>query len=83
MVVLGGGVVSYERGMPVLEQVQLREHLRCGSGFKVGSTNHVQGHLAHKKQPPHPQGHHKALGMVLLEGARGALFLMSEVPLYI
>ena len=33
----------------------------------------VQGYLAHKKSP---------LGIVLLEVSRGALFLMSEVPLY-
>ena len=25
----------------------------------------IQGYLAHKKQPP-PQGHHRALGLVLL-----------------
>ena len=28
-----------------------------------------------------PWGHHRALGIVLLYGPRGALFLMSEVPL--
>ena len=39
------------------------------------------GYLAHKKEPP-PQDHRRALGMVLLYGPRGALFLMSEVPLY-
>ena len=41
----------------------------------------IQGYLAPKKQPP-PQDHHRALGMVLLLGPRGALFLMREVPLY-
>ena len=30
-----------------------------------------------------PSDHHRALGIVLLQGPRGALFLMSEVPLYI
>jgi len=33
------------------------------------------------RNSPHPQGHHRALGIVLLYGPRGALFLMSEVPL--
>jgi hypothetical protein len=28
-----------------------------------------------------PKDHLRALGIVLLEGSRGALFLMSEVPL--
>ena len=42
----------------------------------------LQGYLAHKKQPP-PHDHHRALGIVLLQGPRGALFLMSEVPLYV
>jgi len=29
---------------------------------------------------PPPQDHHRALGIILLKGPRGALFLMSEVP---
>ena len=29
-----------------------------------------------------PGDHDRALGIVLLQGPRGALFLMSEVPLY-
>ena len=33
-----------------------------------------------RNRPP-PYDHHRALGMVLLQGPRGALFLMSEVPL--
>ena len=33
-----------------------------------------------KKQPP-PYDHHRALGMVLLQGPRGRRFLMTEVPL--
>jgi len=28
------------------------------------------------------QGHHRALGIVLLQSPKGALFLMSEVSLY-
>ena len=31
---------------------------------------------------PPPPDHHRALGIVLLKGPRGVLFLMSEVPLY-
>ena len=31
---------------------------------------------------PPPQGPPRAIGMVLLQGPRGALLLMSEVPLY-
>ena len=31
---------------------------------------------------PPPQDHHRALGIALLYGPRGARFLMSEVPLY-
>ena len=30
-----------------------------------------------------PYHHHRALGIVLLYGPRGGLFLMSEVPMYI
>ena len=41
----------------------------------------VQGYLAHKKQPP-PVGRRRAIGIFLLQGSKGALFLMSEVPLY-
>ena len=35
--------------------------------------------------PPPPRDHHRALGIVLhvLQGTRGALFLMSETPLYL
>jgi hypothetical protein len=29
-----------------------------------------------------PKDHHRVLGIVFLYGTRGALFLMSEVPLY-
>jgi len=34
------------------------------------------------RNTPPPEGHHAALDIVLLLGPRGALFLMSEVPLY-
>ena len=40
----------------------------------------IQGYLAHKKHPP-LWTLHRALGMVVLWGPRGALLLMSEVPL--
>ena len=34
------------------------------------------------RKSPHPCNRRRALGIVLRQGARGALFLMSEVPLY-
>ena len=34
------------------------------------------------RNSPPPYDHHRDLGIVLLYGPRGALFLMSEVPLY-
>ena len=43
--------------------------------------NRGKEHLAYKKQPS-PQDHHRALGTSLLQGPRGVLFLISEVPLY-
>ena len=46
-----------------------------------GSWPGLKGYLAHKKQPP-PESHHRALGIFLLYGPRGVLFLMSEIPLY-
>ena len=48
----------------------------------MGSGGYVQGYLAHEKLPPPPYGHHRALGIVLPQGRRGSLFLMSEVHLY-
>ena len=42
----------------------------------------LQGYLAHKNPPPPPLDHHRAPGIVLLEGPRGGGGLMSEVPLY-
>ena len=33
------------------------------------------------RNSPPPEGHHRALGIVLLLGPAGRLFLMSEVPL--
>ena len=38
------------------------------------------GYFAHKTHPP-PWEHHKSLGIVLLKGPSGGLFLMSKVPL--
>ena len=40
----------------------------------------LKGYLADKKQPP-PYDQHKTLGIVLLQGPRRGVFLMSEVPL--
>jgi hypothetical protein len=34
------------------------------------------------RNSPTPWGFHRALGIVLLKGPRGALFLMGEAPLY-
>ena len=34
------------------------------------------------RNSPPPEDHHRALGIFLLKGPRGALFLMSEVPLH-
>ena len=36
---------------------------------------------AHKKQPIPPWDHLRTLGIVLLQGPRRGVFLMSEVPL--
>ena len=48
--------------------------------FHDPSSNHYRGTSLMRKRPP-PQDQHRALGMVLLQGPRCALFLMSEVPL--
>ena len=43
----------------------------------------LQGYLAHEKQPPPPLGPlYDPLGIVLLQGPRRGVFIMSEVPLY-
>ena len=41
----------------------------------------IQGYLTDEKPPPQ-QDFHRALGRVLLQGPRGAQFLLSEAPLY-
>ena len=41
----------------------------------------LDGYLAHQKHPP-PQDPHRSLGIVLLQGPTGVVFLMIEVPLY-
>ena len=43
----------------------------------------LQGYLADKKQPTPALDLHRALGIVLRQGPRGALFLMSEVTLQV
>jgi len=40
----------------------------------------LQGYLAFKKLQP-PLDHHRALGMFLQKGPRGAMLIMTEVPL--
>jgi len=50
------------------------------SGGAPPSDPSVQGHLADQKYPP-PEDHHRALGIVLLQGPQRVGFLMSEVPL--
>ena len=72
MVVLGGGAVSYERGTPV----------GAGAGPSRDGPHIRQGYLAHKKRPP-PQEHHRSLGIGLLKGPTGGVFVMSKVPLYV
>ena len=42
---------------------------------------HYRGTSLIRNSPP-PRDRHRALGTVLLQGPWGALFLMSEVPLY-
>ena len=41
----------------------------------------LQGTSLTRNSPLH-HDHHRALGIILLQGLRGARFLMSEVPLY-
>ena len=48
--------------------------------FVSQEADTVQGYLAHKKQSS-TWDHHGALDIVALLRPRGALFLMSEVPL--
>ena len=73
MVALGVMAVSCERGTPVQGHlVRKRTRLRQS----------CRGTSLVRNSPP-PQDRHRALGIVLLYGPRGALFLMSEVPLYL
>jgi hypothetical protein len=46
----------------------------------VGIERH-RGTSLMLNSPPPPLGHHRALGVVLLQGPGEALFLVSEVPL--
>ena len=43
----------------------------------------VKGYLAHEKDPPTPQDHHRAQGIVLVKGPSRALIFMSVVLLYV
>ena len=40
------------------------------------------GYLAHQNPPP-PYEHHRAQGVVLLQGPRGVPLFICEVPLYV
>ena len=69
---------------PLVVQIKaiLKDDLIPFWGLVVGDDVHrrmvyifdarLQGYLAHKKQPPPPQVHHRALGIVLLKGPRGS-----------
>ena len=48
----------------------------------AGMRKHPHRGTSLIKNSPHPQGVHRALGIVLLKGPRGSRFLMSEVSLY-
>jgi hypothetical protein len=48
----------------------------------VTRPNVLQGHLAHQKTPI-PKDHHRGISIFLLSVPKGALFVMTEVPLYI
>ena len=54
--------------------------LDCLQGRKQREAT-VQGYLAHEEQPPASE-YHRTLGIVLLEGPRRGVFIVSEVPLY-
>ena len=55
-------------------------HTELGQWLQLFTLQGLQGSLTHKKGPlPDNSG---GLGMVLLKGPRGELFLMREVPLY-
>ena len=53
----------------------------CISTFRDEDTKTLQGNLAHMKHSP-PQDHPRSLGIGLLQGPAGGLFLAREVPLY-
>ena len=47
----------------------------------IGWTGRFYRGTSLTRNYPPPQGHHRALGIVLLLGPRRRVFLMSEVPL--
>ena len=63
---------------PTLAVSRETERLRKPESAALGGA----GTSRIRHPPPPPQDHHRALGIVLLSGAWGALSLMSEVPLY-
>ena len=72
-------VPVHVQNVPV--HVQNVSSQRPSKRASVRPRSTVQGYLAHKKQPP-PQDRRRSLGIVLRLGPTEALFLMSEVPLY-
>jgi len=54
---------------------------RLDGPFPKSAGGCYRGTSLIRKRPP-PRTHHRALCIVLLQGPRRALFLMSEVPLY-
>ena len=67
-------------GSKQVQCLETNQVFRLSKAFRrVGPRGHLQGYLAHKKpQPPLPYEHHRALGMVLLKGPRGALFFYER-----
>jgi hypothetical protein len=49
--------------------------------FSSMKVSQVQGYLAHKNAHP-PEDHDRSLGIRLLQGPTGGLFLISEASLY-
>jgi hypothetical protein len=54
----------------------------CGFIMPMNSYEPTRGTLLIRNSPHPPWDHHRAIGIFLLQGpSRGALFLMTEVPL--
>ena len=66
-----------------LKKIQVGLGASAGSFQCPRTSFYLQGYHAHKNPTPHPKGHRRALGIVLLESPGGTRFLMSEVALYL